>query len=194
MPQTDQPLNDLLADLRGLGKGKSVQVGDILVVTGAQSHAIALLVPAMILVSPLSAIFGLPTITAIVMCLIIVQALLRRRYLWVPGFLRERRISSARFLKALGWLESPVAWVERHQKQRLRVLVSPPVTLLVWLASLALSLIIPLLELLPMTTSLACLAITLMALGLILRDGLYVLAGFAMIGAFGALLFSLVGG
>jgi hypothetical protein len=184
------PLRDLMATLARLGEGKDgvVRLGDVMAAIGERSHAIALLLPAMILVSPLSGIFGLPTLTALLMVLIIVQALMRRKHLWLPRFLRDRTIRADRFRRAIHWLEGPVAWVGRHSHARLHLLAWGPMRLLPWLLSLALCLVIPLLEFLPLTTSVACLAISLMALGLVLRDGLYVLAGYVMIGAFGVLL------
>ena len=195
-PEADRPapLAELMQTLARLGEGRDgvVRLGDVMAAIGERSHAIALLVPAMVLVSPLSGIFGLSTLTALLMILIIVQALMRRKYLWLPRMLRDRTIRADRYRSAIGWLERPVAWVGRHSRARLQVLAWGPMRLLPWLASLALCLVIPLLEFLPLTTSVASLAISLMALGLVLRDGLYVLAGYAMIGAFAALLAYLV--
>ena len=191
-PRTDAPskaLPDLMDMLARIGEDSDpVRVGDVIQAVGERSHAIVLLVPAMILVSPLSGIFGLSTLTAIVMALIIVQALLRRQHMWLPAALARRGISQKRFLKAVAWLRRPIGWVDRHAHQRLQMLVAPPLRLLSWLISLGLCLLIPFLELLPFTTSLAAFAISLMALGMALRDGLYVLAGWAVIGGFAGLL------
>lgn len=187
-------LPDLLATLTRIGAEQDpIRVGDVIRAVGERSYAIVLLVPAMILVSPLSGIFGLPTLTALLMVLVIVQALLGRDHLWLPKTLARRGISKARYQRAVGWLRRPIGWVDRHAHERLQVLVAPPARLLCWLVSLALCLLIPFLELLPFTTSLAAFAISLMALGMALRDGLYVLAGWAVIGSFVAVLWWLIG-
>lgn len=188
------PLRALMRTLSDLGdrQGDSVRLGDILAAIGEQSHAIVLMVPAMILVSPLSGIFGLSTLTSFVMLLIITQALMRREHLWLPRALSNRTISRKRFNGAIKWLHGPVAWIGRHSQPRLQMLVMAPVRLACWLISLALCLTIPFLELLPFTTSLIALSIALMCVGMVLRDGIYVVAGWSVIGAFAGLLAYLV--
>lgn len=193
-PPDPHPLIALLQELETLAdQGPTVRVGSVMTATGHYSHDIALLVPAMILVSPLSVIFGLPTLTALVMLLICVQALAGRRHLWLPRVLRNRQIGSDRFRAAMRWLHRPVGWVVRHQRPRVTVLISRPGRIAGWLCALAICLIIPLLEFLPMVTSVACLAISLLALGQVLRDGAYALAGYAMIAAALWLLVTLLG-
>lgn len=195
-PQSDSPsqtLPEVLSVLTRIGEDRNpVRVGDVIAAVGDRSHAIVLLVPSMILVSPLSGIFGLSTLTALLMVLIIVQALLRRDHLWLPAALANRGIPQARYLAALTWLHRPMRWIGRHTHQRLGVLVTPPARLLCWGIALLLCLLIPFLELLPFTTSLAAFSISLMALGMALRDGVYVLAGWSVIGGFAAVLWWLV--
>lgn len=199
MPEHTAPNPNVLPELVGalseLGEGEGhVCVSDILAAIGQRSYSIVLLVPAIIMVSPLSGIFGLPTLTSLLMATVLVQALMGREQLWLPASLRRRAMPRKRYAQAVAWLKPPLAWVDRNSGQRLHLLVSDPVRFLCRVISLVLCLLIPFLELLPFITSIAALAITLMALGMILRDGLFVLAGWAVVGGFaGTLLWLLQG-
>lgn len=195
MPNTstsDRPLHELVVSLHEADENGLITVQTILRQIGEQSYAAALLVPAMILVSPLSGIMFLPTFGALVMGLIAAQGVLGRPHLWLPEILLRRQISAARYHKAIDMLERPVDWFESHARTRLVPLVRFPFARLPFLATALICLIIPLLELLPMVTSIAAFAISLMSLGLIMRDGLFVLLGYLMIGAFAATLFALL--
>lgn len=192
-PSNPNVLPELVSALSQLGTGDGrVTVGDIVTAIGQRSYSIVLLVPAIIMVSPLSGIFGLPTLTSLLMAAVLVQALMGREQLWLPESLRRRAMPRKRYAQAIDWLKPPLAWVDRHSNQRLQVLVSDPVRFVCRVVSLALCLLIPFLELLPFITSIAALAIALMALGMILRDGIFVLAGWGVIGGLVGTLFWLL--
>ncbi|QPM91377.1 exopolysaccharide biosynthesis protein [Pseudooceanicola algae] len=176
-------LEEILDAVAGAGEGKSVSIGDVLSEIGTRSFSPIILVPSLILVSPLSGIFGLPTIGATIIFLITVQKLLGRPHIWVPSWLKRREVAAERLEKTLDWLRKPCAWVDRHTRRRLSNLQSKPARLVTLCLICLICLIIPALEILPMVTSLFATAITFLAIGLLARDGLFTLFGYIWTGA-----------
>ncbi|MBS0126074.1 exopolysaccharide biosynthesis protein [Thetidibacter halocola] len=175
-------LGALLEGLRPKPGEDWLSVGDMLDRVGRRSFMAAVLVPALILVSPLSAIPGSPTVGMLLIVAVTVQAVLGRRQLWLPGFVTRRRVRASRLDKALDWLAGPVAWVDRHTRNRLRLLTQPPLDRIPLLLILCLALPWPVLEPLPMVTSIGAFAVSLLAVGLMLKDGLFVVLGYAFTG------------
>jgi len=135
-------------------------------------------VPALILITPISGIPGLPTLGAVLMILVTVQKLMGRNHLWLPGWLTRRNVAGERLRNSVEWLRKPARWVDDHSRRRLSPLVSRPANLLTALVITAICVIIPFLELLPMVTSLFAVVISLFAIGLLVRDGLYTLLAY----------------
>ncbi|WP_235905730.1 exopolysaccharide biosynthesis protein [Pseudooceanicola pacificus] len=170
-------LGAILDALDHTARHDSVSVGDVLEEIGVTSFAPILLVPAMILVSPLSGIPGLPTIGAMLMLLISVQKLLGRPHIWLPGWLKRRKVAGWRLAKATTWLRRPAGWIDRRTHRRLPWLVSRPANVLTLATILVICLLIPFLEILPMVTSIFATAIAFYAIALLARDGVFTLLG-----------------
>lgn len=185
-PETSS-LSGVLAALRRAARGEEISIQDMLNEIGDRSFASALLVPALILVSPISGIPGAPTIGAVIVILIVSQWIVGRDHLWLPGFVTRRSVSSERLCKALDWFDGPAAFLDRHATARLTVLTSGPLTLLPLLTVLAIAATWPLLELLPFVTTIGAFAVSLFAFGLMTRDGAYIVLGYAFVGALMAL-------
>jgi hypothetical protein len=180
-------LTGVLEALRRAAHGEELSVQDMLTGIGDRSFATALLVPALILVSPISGIPGTPTLGAVVVILIVAQWIAGRDHLWLPDFVVRRRVSSARFRSAVAWFDKPADFLDRHTAPRLTVLTCWPLVLLPLLTVIAIAATWPLLELLPFVTTVGAFAVSLFAFGLMTRDGVFVLAGYAFVGALGAL-------
>jgi hypothetical protein len=177
-----QTLSHLLDVLEAAAQGEAVSVQDILNKIGAQSMMPIVLAIALLLVSPLSGIPGVSTLSAIVILLVMGQALARRRQLWLPPFLRNRKIASRRLLKSVALMRRPAAWIDSHSRPRLRILTSGPLRWLTLIACTLVPMVWPFLELLPFVTSIGAGAVALMTFGLLTRDGLYVLCGYGVVG------------
>lgn len=177
-----ESLSELIDRLRPAGDAAEVTLGDVLRQVGSQSFAPVLLVPALLLISPLSAIPGMPTLGALIVITVTAQWLVGRRHLWLPRFVMTRTLSAQRLASALGYLDRPAAWIDRQSRDRLRALVLWPASAIAKLCILAIALTWPVLELLPMVTSIGAAAVALFAFGLMVRDGIFVVAGFAFIG------------
>lgn len=158
-----------------------VSVADVLHEIGERSFAPLVLVVSVLLVTPLSGIPGTPTIGAVIVVLITAQWLTGRRHLWLPGVVLRRAVTSHRLTRAIAWLRPMAEWVDARSEKRFRLMTAPPMALLTKLMILAVALTWPLLELLPMVTSVGALAVALLAFGLMVRDGLWLAAGYATI-------------
>lgn len=154
-----------------------ISVADLLTGLGEVSLLSLMLVPALIVVSPLSGIPILPTVCGLTIALIAAQALIGRPGIWLPGWLLRRTMDSAKFGRALDWMRRPAGWVDRVTAQRLGLLVSGPARPLMLAACILAGLAMPFLELLPLTSSILATAVTLIGLGLLVRDGLLALLG-----------------
>ncbi|SLN68927.1 Exopolysaccharide synthesis, ExoD [Pseudooceanicola marinus] len=187
-------LTDILDALEKAPHDGRVSLGNVVDEVGTRAFAPIILVPALILISPLSGIFGLPTIGAIFIFLITIQKAIGRSNVWIPQFLRRREVGEDKLQKALDWLRKPCGWVDRRTHTRLTGLVSRPANLVTILVILAICLVIPVLELLPFVTSFFALAISFFAVGLLTRDGLFTLIGYIWIGLSATLILWLVTG
>ncbi|WP_136636263.1 exopolysaccharide biosynthesis protein [Pseudooceanicola onchidii] len=182
-PESIRSLSDILDALDDAGTGDTVTIREILEEIGVRSFAPMILVPALILVSPLSGIFGLPTIGATFMLLVTLQKLLGRRHVWLPEFLKRRKIATHRLKKAVSWLRKPCRWIDNRTHKRLTMLVSRPANIATLLTIVAICSVIPFLEVLPMVTSIFAGAISMFSIGLLARDGLFIVLGYAQTAA-----------
>ncbi|TCP60349.1 hypothetical protein EV663_11028 [Rhodovulum bhavnagarense] len=160
-----------------------VSVAEIVQGLGERSFAPLLLLPALILVSPVSSIPGMPTMGALIMGLVTVQMLFGRSSLWLPRTLARRSIPARRMCRAVKWLRRPAGWVDRHVRPRLLRLTRQPLSSVALLTCLAVTLVMPLMEFVPMLATVAASAITLFAIGLMTLDGAYIIAGYAFVSA-----------
>jgi len=174
-------LSDVLNRLERSLEGDSVDVEQILEALGERSFASLLLIFPLIAVSPASAIPGITAMVAVIVFMLVGQMILGRKYVWLPAFVRRRRISSAALCKCTGWLRKPVVFVERGLKARLTFLVHRPWLYLPLGLILFLTLFMPFMELVPASGSIASAIIALFAAGLLTRDGGVVLVSLLML-------------
>ncbi|MEM1267468.1 MAG: exopolysaccharide biosynthesis protein [Pseudomonadota bacterium] len=172
---------EILARVREAADGNRVTVGHLLAAFGESAYGPLLLLPALIVVTPLSGIPLLPTVCGLIIALIALQLVLGRRHVWLPRVLLNRQIGRKSLLGALDRLEAPARWLDRRSRPRLSALVRPPLALAPALLCMLCGLAMPFLELLPLTSSLLGMAVSLMAVGFVMRDGLFTVAGMAFI-------------
>ncbi len=182
MDQEDIPSLTGVLDKLGLaGDDEQVTIGQILDEIGDRSLAPILLVPAMITASPISGIPGVPTLTGLIVGLIVVQMLMGRDTLWVPQGLARRGVSKSTMDKAVAFLRRPVGWLDRLMKPRMSWLTARPWSYLALLIVLMIAATTPVMELLPFAITIAAVAIGFFAAGLLMRDGLMILIGYAVV-------------
>ncbi|MFW5815314.1 MAG: exopolysaccharide biosynthesis protein [Wenzhouxiangella sp.] len=166
-------LQQLLDALRTIDLDHSpVDLDDILQVTGRRSFGPILLVAGLVTLAPLIGdIPGVPTLMALLVIVVSAQLLAGRRRIWLPRFLRERSITRPTLEKTLDRLEGPARFIDRFFHPRLSFLVMGAGSHLIGSSALLVALIMPMLEFIPFSATLAGAALTAFGLSLIARDG-----------------------
>lgn len=187
MPEPVPSLHELIDNVDQAAEAPVVTVDDILDALGTRSFAPAVLLPSLVLVSPLSGIPGISTMGAIMVVLVTAQWLFETDHLWLPGWVLNREIRSRRLRRGLRGLANIAGWIDARSCRRLVWLTTGPMRAVVKISILLIALFWPLLEILPMVTTFGAATVSLMALGLWVRDGLIVVLGYGMAcaGAFG---------
>ncbi len=174
-------LTELLDRLAELGeREQTVSVGKIRETVGNRSFGPFLLVPALIEMSPIGGIPGLPTVIAAVIILIAFQLLLGKEHVWLPAFLRRRTLNGDKLAAGARKLRPVTRWADKVVRPRLRWLTKGP-----WLPAAAATCILlaattPLLEFIPFASTIPMAGIALIGLGLLARDGLVLLVAAAL--------------
>ncbi|MEM8821975.1 MAG: exopolysaccharide biosynthesis protein [Pseudomonadota bacterium] len=168
-------LTPIIDNVLALCETGEAEVGAMASAFGRAGLLPLVLLPALIAVSPISIIPLIPTICGILITLASLQLAVGRRSLWLPGWLRRRSLPVARVEDGMQRLRPVAVWVDHRTRQRLTWLTVPPLSWSVALACAACGLAMPFLELVPMSATLLGATVMLMALGLLVRDGLLIL-------------------
>ena len=163
-----------------------VSIDDLLDEFGDRSFAPLMLILALIGVSPVGAIPSVPTIIALCIALIAAQMAWGRKHVWLPGFITRRGVSSDRLTKGADTLDKIAQVLDRIAKGRLKPLASGPARRVVAGLIVVLCLALPVLELVPFGAAAPLIAIAILSLAMMVRDGLVLLIGGAVaLAAFG---------
>ena len=186
-----ETIREVLDAVDGAGDGEErVAVSEIVDEIGDSAFAPLMLVPALIMVSPATAMFGVATICGLGVALIALQMVIGRERLWLPGFVRNRSVSRRHLDTAVRWLSRPARLVDSLTRKRLGRLTTAPFDRLWALICMTAALMVPVFELVPMSATIIGAAITLFGLAMVAKDGLLVLFGITVLGGAGWLLWS----
>lgn len=164
-----------------------VSVRDVLELLGPRAFTPMLLVPCLVLVSPVSTVPGVPSLLAVLVGLVAVQMLFGQTRIWLPVFMLNRAIDATRLRRTVRYLRRPVAVIDPWINERLTWLAERPANLPALLIFCVVSLLMPLIEFVPFLTSTLASALTVFAIGLFARDGVFMLVGYALVAAGAAL-------
>jgi hypothetical protein len=176
----EDTLTEVVETLTAAGDESETSVGDIVEAVGQKGFGKILLVPGLIVLSPISGIPGVPTLGAIAVFLISVQMLIGRDCIWLPGFITRQTISRKRMDQAQRFMTPVSQVVDKVVWPRLTVLTRPPFTYGIALACLAIALIMPLMEVVMFSSIIAATPITAFGLALTADDGLLALIAFTL--------------
>lgn len=164
-------LVSILADIEDLQGEGSVTLGEVVRLIGQISFAPLLIVPAVALVSPLSGIPFFSTIMGVIIFLVSVQMLLRRDHLWLPEWLLALKANRTRVRSAFEKLHPFVAWLDRRTQTRLTALTHRPLVFIPQFACVLSGLCLPMMEVIPFSSSMVGLSVALLGIGMFARDG-----------------------
>ena len=177
----DSPKNvcDILERLVEVGDRRDrVSIGDIVEAFGARSYGPMLLVPALIGISPVGGIPGVPTFLAITILLFAVQMTLGRQHLWLPGLLKDRSVEGEKLANAAEDMEGAGKFLDKLFHGRLEMFTGETAGRIAAVVVALLCLAVPPLELLPFAVALPMAVIAAFGIALTVRDGLLMLIGF----------------
>lgn len=176
-------LENLIDRILEISAAESVDVRTVVQSFGRTSFLPLLAVPALIVVTPLSGIPLLSSTCGLIIALVGMQMAVRRDSLWLPGVLSRQAISGARLGRAIERARGPARWIDRHSRDRLTVLFREPFVTVSRILCASCGAVMPLLELVPFTSSILAAAVLSFCVGFLARDGLYIVVATAMIAA-----------
>lgn len=179
-------LEEVIDGIAELGKRQDkVAISEIQDSLGHRSFGPFLFVPAIIEISPVGGIPGVPTVLAVIVALFSIQMLMGRDHFWIPDFLAKRTVDGAKLDKGLNKMRPVVRWLDKISRARLGWAVRATVLRLIAALCVLLCTSIPPLELMPFASTAPFGAIALFGLGIATRDGLLVILGLIVtVGAF----------
>lgn len=160
--------------------GEKVSIGDVLDAVGDRSYGPALLIPALLEITPVGAIPGVPSFLALFIALVASQLLFDKDHLWLPQFIQKRAISGDKLHKAADKLGPFAVWLDRWFHGRMPRFVKQPWPRIAAAAVIVLCLLVPPLEIVPFASTAPMLAIAAFGLALLVSDGLLMLAALAI--------------
>lgn len=172
IPAAKATLLSMLQALAADDSRERISIGDLLAALGDRALAALLFVFAVPNVLPVppgtSTILGAPLV-------FLAAQLAFGRQPWLPAFIADRTMTRADFAGLVRRIGPWLARAERLLRPRAIALSQPPMEYLVGLVCLLLAMVLVLPV--PLGNMLPALAISLLALGILERDGLWILAG-----------------
>lgn len=165
-------MKEVLDRVSDAGAEGTVSVEDILNSIGRRSFGPLLLVPGLLLVSPLSGVPGFGTAMALIVFLFAVQLVAGRHRVWLPQFMLRRSIPRDKLDSAMRFLKPAARTVDKLVHPRLSFLAEGVFGRLIGLVCLFIAFIMPPLEFVPFANTTSGAAIALFGLSLTARDGL----------------------
>ena len=183
MSHEPHSMGDVLGELDELAANHDeVRVADVLDDFGARSFGPFIMIPAVLEITPVGGIPGVPTVLALFIALIAVQLLIGRDHVWMPQFVQRRAVGSKKLHKAVGKLKGMANFLDRHSKGRLEGLTKGTAIKLVAAVIIALCCTVPPLEFLPFASTIPMLAIAVLGLALTVRDSALLLGSLLFAG------------
>lgn len=150
-----------------------VSLGEIMDAVGSRSFGPLLLIAGIVTITPvIGDIPGVPVIMGLLVILSAIQLLVGRKHFWLPQWLLKRSVKREKICAMLRRLRTPAARIDRLLHHRLTLLTHGPGVAVIALASIAIALVMPAMELVPFSVTLAGAALCAFGLSLITHDGL----------------------
>ncbi len=194
MAEGDQSVGNVFDHLDESARQRDeVSVDDIVKALGDRSYGPFLIVPALLELSPIGGVPGVPTVLATIIILFAGQMVFGREHFWMPQLLSERSVSANRLKKATQKMRPLVGWLDRWFHGRLPMLTTGPFIRIAAVACIILALTVPPLELIPFASSAPMAAIAMFGLALLVRDGALMIAASLLAAVAVAVVFGMLG-
>jgi hypothetical protein len=177
-----KPVQNILHRIRLASDESSVTVGAIVRAMDPSVQPVLLLLPALILVTPLSGIPGLSSLGGLTIALVALQILLGRSDIWLPDFVLRRHLPSARLARSFARLDRFAAFIDARSITRAEWLLGFPGRQLALTTCISCGVAMPFLELIPFSATTLAVVVSILAAGLLVRDGVLVAFGLSSFG------------
>jgi hypothetical protein len=177
LASTGATLEHLLETLATAGEGERVTFAELVDAFGDRGFGALLIVAALLAVLPTGAIPGVGSAAGVLVAALGAQMLLRRRSPWVPGPIAGRGVPREQLSASVERSRGVARRLGRVLKPRLHAMVSPAASRAVAAACFGLGLVMIPMGPVPMASAILGAVVLLFGLGLVGRDGLFVLAG-----------------
>lgn len=168
-------------DIAALGEEQEkVSLADMRDAVGQRGYGPFLFVPAILEVSPVGGIPGVPTLLGLIVAIFALQMLMGRKHFWIPGFLGRRSVKSEKLRKAIDKMRPVLRFLDKVIRPRLTWITKKPFLQITAAICVLCAAMAPPLELVPFASSLPFGAIALFGLGLTAHDGVVVVLGMAL--------------
>lgn len=173
MSSNEQSTGALLDIISDSDEGrKRVKVGTLLRAIGSRGVGAFIMLPALIDLSPIGGIPGVPTFFAVLIFLICIQILFGLEHMWFPNWIEQRSISAQRLENAVQYLRPVGRFFDRWFHRRYEFLVKGPFMRATAIACITLCLFIPPLEIVPFGATLPMLAFFAFGGAILAQDGI----------------------
>lgn len=181
MAESGKQVNEILDELcYTAGNKEKITVGEIAESLGHRGFGPFLSVPALIEITPIGGIPGVPSVLALIIALFAVQIVFRRKYMWLPDFIERRSVSEDRIESATRRLRPLADWLDRWFHERLPRFADSGSSKVAAAIVILLCLTVPPMELLPFASTIPMGTIALIGLALTVRDGALMLAAYVL--------------
>lgn len=174
MTETPRPISEVLIDLKGELPDEKVCTFDLLEALHERGFGFLLFIFALPAAIPLPGL-GINLVIALPLLFLTFQQAIGLQSIWIPNWMKYKSISKTQFEAIVDKALPLIQKVEFFVRPRLGFITQGVFSVLIGILGLvmALSICIPL----PLTNTVPAMGIALMALGVIMRDGLAVIAG-----------------
>ncbi len=168
--------SDLMIRLARASEAPEMSVGELLDALSDRAFGIVMLILALPTCLPF--VYGIPQVLSVPLFLVAFQIFAGRRTLWMPKALKRRTFSRASFEALAVRAQKYLAWFEAISAPRLSFLVGRRLERFfgLFMMIFCISIALPL----PLTNTTPGIAVAIMSIGFIERDGLLVLGGAAL--------------
>ncbi|WP_181704957.1 exopolysaccharide biosynthesis protein [Chthonobacter rhizosphaerae] len=180
--ETFEGLGPLLDEVDELAADRGeVSLADLLKALGQASYGPLLLLPALLIISPLSAFVGFDSVMGILIALVAVQMLFGRKHVWLPQALLRKPVSQKRLGKVMRFLRPVARFTDRIIHPRMEWLAAAPYSRIMAAVCAIIGITMPPLEAIPFSNTIGAAVVSFIALGLTVRDGALIAIAIAVL-------------
>ena len=186
MTEAEQPtgLRPLLDKIGKAGDGgDALSVDDLLRVLGPGSFGPLMLLPALFVISPFSALVGFDSVMGVLIALIAAQMLFGRDHVWLPERLLRVEVGQEALRRIVRFLNPVAGWTDRIVRPRMQGLARGLFSRFVAALCVLIGATMPPLEAIPFSNTVGAGVVSLISLGITVHDGLVIALALALAGA-----------